>query len=99
LEKIVELSPGDPDAVGRLKEIYTKRRQWRALIDVLGREASVLEGADRRAKQGEMAKLAAERLGDARLAIEIYNAVLAEFGDGPDPGDTLAALAGLYERK
>ncbi|HEX7839549.1 MAG TPA: tetratricopeptide repeat protein, partial [Kofleriaceae bacterium] len=96
LEKIVELSPGDPDAVARLKEIYTKRRQWRALIDVLGREASVLEGADRRAKQGEMARLAAERLGDTRLAIEIYNHVLAECGDAPD---TLAALAALYERE
>ncbi|HEY0988555.1 MAG TPA: hypothetical protein VGD80_15930, partial [Kofleriaceae bacterium] len=49
LERIVELSPGDPDAVARRKEIYVKRRQWRALIDVLGREASVLEGAERRA--------------------------------------------------
>jgi tetratricopeptide (TPR) repeat protein len=99
LEKIVELSPGDPDAVGRLKEIYTKRRQWRALIDVLGREASVLEGAERRAKQGEMAKLAAERLGDAKLAIEIYNAVVAESADGGELGDTLAALAALYDRE
>jgi len=96
LERIVELSPGDPDAVARLKEIYTKRRQWRALIDVLGREASVLSGADRRAKQGEMAKLAADRLGDPRLAIEIYNAVLAE---GGDTAETLAALATLYERE
>ena len=96
LEKIVELSPGDPDAVARLKEIYTKRRQWRALIDVLGREASVQTGAERRAKQGEMARLAAERLGDTRLAIEIYNTVLAEVGDA---ADTLAALATLYERE
>ncbi|HEY0476100.1 MAG TPA: tetratricopeptide repeat protein [Kofleriaceae bacterium] len=102
LEKIVELSPGDPDAVARLKEIYTKRRQWRALIDVLGREASVQGGAERRAKQAEMARLAAERLGDARLAIEIYNTVLAETGDAPDTGATgatLAALATLYERE
>jgi golgin subfamily B member 1 len=96
LERIVELSPGDPDAVARLKEIYTKRRQWRALIDVLGREASVLSGAERRAKQGEMARLAAERLGDTRLAIEIHNAVLAETGDA---ADTLTALAALYERE
>ncbi|HEX2688657.1 MAG TPA: hypothetical protein VHN14_18675, partial [Kofleriaceae bacterium] len=96
LEKIVELSPGDPNAVARLKEIYTKRRQWRALIDVLGREASVLEGADRRAKQGEMARLAAERLGDTRLAIEIHNSILADSGDA---GETLAALAALYERE
>jgi tetratricopeptide (TPR) repeat protein len=99
LEKILELSPGDPDAVARLKEIYIKRRQWRALIDVLGREASVLEGVDKRAKQGEMARLAAERLGDNRLAIEIHNAVLSELGEGGGVGDTLAALAALYERE
>jgi tetratricopeptide (TPR) repeat protein len=96
LERIIELTPGDLDAVARLKEIYTKRRQWRALIDVLGREASVLAGADRRAKQAEMAKLAAERLGDTKLAIEIYNSVLAESGDA---SETLAALAALYERE
>ncbi|HUJ60611.1 MAG TPA: tetratricopeptide repeat protein, partial [Kofleriaceae bacterium] len=70
LERIVELSPGDRDALGRLKEIYTKRRQWRALIDLLGKEASVLPPAEQRAKQSEMARLAAERLGDTRLAIE-----------------------------
>ncbi|MBA2543168.1 MAG: tetratricopeptide repeat protein, partial [Deltaproteobacteria bacterium] len=58
LEKILELSPGSADfgsALAQLKEIYTKRRQWRALIDVLGREASVLGGDDRRTKQAEMA--------------------------------------------
>jgi tetratricopeptide (TPR) repeat protein len=97
LERIAELTPTDTDAITRLKEIYTKRRQWRALIDVLGREASVLPPAERRAKQGEMARLAAERLGDTRLAIEIYNRVLAE-GEGGDVSDALVALAGLYDR-
>ncbi|HEU0029409.1 MAG TPA: tetratricopeptide repeat protein [Kofleriaceae bacterium] len=97
LERILELAPGDDNALNRLKDIYTKRRQWRALIDVLGREASVLPDDERRAKQGEMAKLAADRLGDTRLAIEIYNGVLAEAG--ADHTDTLASLAGLYERE
>ncbi len=97
LERILELSPGDDDALARLKEIYTKRRQWRALIDVLGREASVLPDDERRLKQGEMAKLAAERLGDTRLAIEIYNGVLADAGH--DHPETLASLAALYDRE
>src|SRR4051812_4202027 len=101
LERILELSPGDPDAIQRLKEIYTKRRQWRALIDVLGREASVLDGAERRAKQSEMARLASDRLGDTRLAIEIYNTILGQALGGPagDPPEILAALAALYERE
>ena len=40
LERIAELMPSDTDAVGKLKEIYTKRRQWRQLIDLLAKEAS-----------------------------------------------------------
>ncbi|MEJ7602794.1 MAG: hypothetical protein WKG01_33210 [Kofleriaceae bacterium] len=103
LEKIVELAPGTPefaDALMRLKEIYTKRRQWRALIDVLGREANALPPDEKRAKQSEMARLSAERLGDTRLAIEIYNGILAspDLG-GPDQGDTLQSLAALYDRE
>ncbi|HEY4242433.1 MAG TPA: tetratricopeptide repeat protein [Kofleriaceae bacterium] len=98
LERIVELSPTDADALARLKDIYTKRRQWRALIDLLAREAGVLRGDEKRGKQAEMARLAAERLGDTRLAIEIYNGML---GDAPGPAlvEVLAALASLYERE
>ncbi|HEY6035941.1 MAG TPA: hypothetical protein VIV58_16815, partial [Kofleriaceae bacterium] len=98
LERIAELTPTDTDAINRLKEIYTKRRQWRQLIDLLGKEASTLPPAERRAKQSEMARLAAERLGDSRLAIEIHNKVLGEAGN-TDVGDTLAALAALYDRE
>ena len=74
------------------------RRQWRQLVDVLAREAAVLPPEERRAKQGEMARLAAERLGDTKLAIEIHNVVLAEAGDEDVP-ETLAALAALYDRE
>ena len=98
LERIAELTPTDTDAINRLKEIYTKRRQWRQLIDLLGKEASTLAPADRRLKQSEMARLAAERLGDAKLAIEVHNRVLGEAGTS-DVTETLAALAGLYDRE
>jgi len=98
LERIAELTPTDTDAINRLKEIYTKRRQWRQLIDLLGKEATTLPPAERRAKQSEMARLAAERLGDSRLAIEIHNKVLGEAGN-TDVSETLAALASLYDRE
>ncbi|MEO8548695.1 MAG: tetratricopeptide repeat protein, partial [Kofleriaceae bacterium] len=98
LERIAELTPTDTDAINRLKEIYTKRRQWRQLIDLLGKEASTLAPGDRRSKQSEMARLAAERLGDSRLAIEIHNKILAEAGSS-DVTDSLAALASLYDRE
>jgi tetratricopeptide (TPR) repeat protein len=100
LERILELSPGSNDfgsALAQLKEIYTKRRQWRALIDVLGREASVLSGDDKRSKQSEMARLASDRLGDTRLAIEIYNTMLGEHG--LEHPEILASLAALYDRE
>jgi tetratricopeptide (TPR) repeat protein len=104
LERLLELDRNDADAVARLKDIYTRRRQWRQLITLLGHEAEALTGADRRAKQNEMARLAAERVGDTRLAIEIHCRTLAEAGpgigragDGQD--ETYAALAGLYERE
>ena len=45
-----------------------------------------------------MARLAAERLGDSKLAIEIHNRVLVEAGGEPVP-ETLAALAALYDRE
>ena len=45
LEKLAEIAPSDIDAIARLKEIYTKRRQWRQLIDLLGKEARVARRA------------------------------------------------------
>ncbi len=102
LERLLELALPDPavvaDAVSRLKDIYTRRRQWRQLIGLLGREADAAHGDDRRHKLSEMARLAAERVGDTRLSIEIHNRVVAEHADGGDD-ETLAALANLYERE
>src|SRR5690606_12841347 len=96
LERIAELTPSDTEAVTKLKEIYTKRRQWRQLIGLLGKEATTLPPDEKRAKQSEMARLAAERLGDQRFAIEILNRILVE---APDAPETLASLAYLYDRE
>lgn len=104
LERILELSPSDGETRTKLKDIYTRRRQWRALIDLLEKEAADLPLEERRVRTLEMAKLAAERLGDTRLAILIANRVLAEAAqtghDGrAELGDALAMLAGLYDRE
>ena len=108
LEQLLELSPGDPVAIASLKDIYGRRRQWRALIGLLGREADQLPRTQRRRHLVEMAQLAAERLGDSRLAIEIWNRVLelcSVTGEAEPDADAsgeaaaaLAALAALYER-
>ena len=87
LERLLELAPTGAEADGaitRLKDIYTRRRQWRQLIGLLAREADTATGDDRRHKLSEMARLAAERVGDNRLSIEIHNRVLDEAGGDDD---------------
>ena len=96
LEKILEIDARDGQARTTLREIYTRGRSWRALLDLLRRELVFLNAEARRAHLAEMALLAAERLADLRQAIGLWNEVL-ELA----PGDRAAvtALAGLYERE
>jgi tetratricopeptide (TPR) repeat protein len=95
LEKVLEIDARDGQARTTLREIYTRGRSWRALLDLLRRELVFLSAEARRAHLAEMAVLAAERLADLRQAIGLWNEVL-ELA----PGDRAAvtALAGLYER-
>ncbi len=96
LEELYAIDPTDADTVGKLRDIYGKRRSWRALLDLERKELERLKSPEeRRARLGEMAKLAADRLGDAREAIAIWNRVLE---GAPDDGEALQMLAGLYER-
>jgi tetratricopeptide (TPR) repeat protein len=96
LEKILQIAPADEKARASLKDIYTRSRSWRALIDLMRREATLLEGDRKRAHIGEMARLAAERLSDLRQAIGLWNDALLT---SPDDPDALASLAALYDRE
>ncbi|MFH0899561.1 MAG: hypothetical protein V2A73_02905, partial [Pseudomonadota bacterium] len=95
LEELLSLVPRDLETIAKLKDIYSKRRQWRALLDLLNREVSSLPREARREHLAEMARLAAEKLGDVRAGISIWNRVLEI--DGSD-ATALASLAALYER-
>jgi tetratricopeptide (TPR) repeat protein len=97
LEELYALQPADPETVARLRDIYSRRRSWRALVDLERKELErTTQKEARRAKLMEIARLAADRLGDAREAIALWNQLLEE-----DAGDleALQALAGLYERE
>jgi tetratricopeptide (TPR) repeat protein len=97
LEELYAIQPVDAETVGRLRDIYTRRRSWRALLDLERKELERALSADaRRLKLMEIARLAADRLGDAREAIALWNRLLEE--DERD-GEALSALAGLYERE
>ena len=95
-EKIFEADPTDAETGARLKDLYTKARAWRPLIELLRKELPHSNAAGRRARLGEMARLAGERLNDTREAIALYNQVLAI--EARDEA-ALAGLATLYERE
>lgn len=102
LEQLIEIAPDDAEAVTQLEDIYTRRRQWRPLIALLERKSRKRSGDEKRAVEAEMARLATERLGDNRLAIELWNRVLPYGKAAGEPNcdpDALAALSKLYERE
>ncbi len=96
LEDLLALAPDDREAAAKLKDIYARRRQWRALIELMSRELPTLADDRKRNQLAEMASLASDKLGDARASIAIWNRVLEE-----DPHDALAlaSLASLYEKE
>ncbi|MFH1176631.1 MAG: hypothetical protein V1750_04415, partial [Acidobacteriota bacterium] len=97
LEEILALDAADAEAAPRLKDIYQRRRAWRSLLELLRRELAALPREAQQAQVVEMAKLAAERLGDMKEAIALWNQALAMAPEQRD-GQALAALASLYER-
>lgn len=108
LEELYAIDPDDADTVARLRDIYNKRRSWRALLDLERRQLDVLEEhperaaskeawlKERRNRLVELAKLAQNSLGDNLEAIGIWNRLL-ELDEGDE--SALSALAALYERE
>jgi tetratricopeptide (TPR) repeat protein len=96
LERILEVEPRDVQARATLRDIYTRGRSWRALLDLLRRELPLLDADARRTHLAEMAVLAAERLADLRQAIGLWNEVLEI---APADRAAVTTLAGLYERE
>jgi golgin subfamily B member 1 len=95
-EKIIEVDPGNREAVAYLRQMYEKRRDWEKLIQLSLHEASQLEqGAERTAAYKQIAKLATERVKKPDVCIGLWAEVLQ---NDPDDVDALSALGQLYER-
>ena len=93
-EKLAELTPDDAEAVAKLRELYTKRRAFKSLYDLLDRMAGRMEpGAARREAWLEMAKMAAERLDRGADAAALYRRFLEEEPTAPGPLDALEKQA------
>ena len=99
LEELLAIEPGDREAMGKLKDIYTRRRQWRALLELNGRETPTLPTEQVRPHLVDMARLAADKLGDTRASINIWNRILEAEVGGPRDPESLTALALLYDKE
>jgi len=94
-EQLFELDATDADAIGRLKQMYEKRRDWEKLIRTMQREVELLPADEQMVRYGEMAELATQRLRKPAVCIELWQKVLE--GDPENP-NALTNLAQLYER-
>jgi tetratricopeptide (TPR) repeat protein len=95
-EKLADLAPDDAEAIAKLRELYTKRRAFKSLYDLLDRQSQRMPaGPERREVWLEMAKMAAERLDRGADAASLYRKLLQE---DPSASGALDALEKQAER-
>ncbi|MBI4700879.1 MAG: hypothetical protein HY744_06900, partial [Deltaproteobacteria bacterium] len=95
-EALSELSPGDPEALDALRELYKKRRAWNKLFALYEGELGEAKGERQRELCLEMAQLCAERLGQGERAIALLKQALAL---GPGATEVLDAIERQAERQ
>ncbi|MBO6937852.1 MAG: tetratricopeptide repeat protein [Deltaproteobacteria bacterium] len=94
LEAIIEIEPEHRSALSELKTIYTKKRAWKSLFDVLAREVQLASDPSARLElKVELARLAGDRLHKHSEAIALWKEVVAEEPDSPEALDSLVKLA------
>ena len=94
-EKVLDIVPDDMASIMQLKEMYEKRRDWESLIEVMRREAMLMDEVDRPMAFVEMAQLGTERLRKPDICIKLWKRVLEV---DMHNREALEALANLYER-
>ncbi|HEY4104993.1 MAG TPA: tetratricopeptide repeat protein, partial [Polyangiaceae bacterium] len=93
---VYESEPDNQVALGALERLYRQTERWRDLLDVYTKKRELADAPDERKHiLYEIAKLYENPIGDAKAAIETYQAVL---DDDPADGATLAALDALYQK-
>ncbi len=97
LERVVELQPENREALSRLKEIYSKKRTWNKLYEVLTKEALLASDPGARlANKLELAEIAGKRLHRHADAIALWKEILET---APDTEGALDSLQKLAERE
>lgn len=94
LEKVIEIEPENREALQRLKEIYTKKRAWTHLYDVLLKESELASDPEARLSHKlELAEIAGKRLHRHADAITLWKGILEQAPEHPGALDSLQKLA------
>ncbi len=102
LKSLLALQSDDKLAIDQLKEIFTRRRQWKALLGLMELETAQLSVEHRAGHLAAMAEIATQRLGKSSVAIELWNQVLENVniaGGSEHQEEAHRHLAGLYNRE
>src|SRR5258708_5105253 len=96
-EAILEIDQNNQEALGFLKQMYEKRRDWEKLVGVHHREIELSSDEDtKKLRRVEVAKLASEKLKKPAISIDLWKQVLT--GE-PENLEALGELEKLYERE
>jgi tetratricopeptide (TPR) repeat protein len=95
-KQVLELRGEDPEALRALSQLYASQGNYRDLVDILEREASVAESDEDRIRvYMELGAVWYERLDRARSALESYERVL---DIEPSYTPALFAMANIHRR-
>ncbi len=75
-EKAASLSPSDPEPLKRLAAIYRRLEKWEDFLRISGRLRDASAAGARPLMLAEAAEVSWRRLGDAQMALELYEQAL-----------------------
>jgi len=91
LSKAIELNPDDTESLSALRGLAEEQEDWNAVVGVLAREASVMEGPERTERLRTIARTWEDQLAEPAVAMDAWRKVL-----NSQPGDA-EALERLVE--
>ncbi|MCA9638410.1 MAG: hypothetical protein KC420_20410, partial [Myxococcales bacterium] len=96
-EAVLETDDNNADAIGKLKELYARRRDWEKMVGVQQKElALIADLEERKAQLLDIARTAVTKIKKNSLSIELWNQVLEM---EPANYEALEQLESLLERE
>ncbi len=96
-EAVLEVSDANAEAIGKLKELYARRRDWEKMIAVQQKELALIEDPEeRRIQLLEVARTAGTKIKKPALAIRLWSQVIEV---DPENAEALEHLEHMQERE